>query len=212
MGASEIVKRIMEDAREEQARILREAREQVEEQLKRARADIEARKKQYIDAERARAAENKERIIRSKRLAAKKLRWDMEEQMIKRVFEESLKRLPQIKESGFKGSTYSDILAGLIKEAVMSITGGTGNEELEVLLSADDAGFVTDEILDTIARGIGDGVRISISEERLKTAGGAIVRRTDGKIEVNNTFEERMKRLSSELRERVARTLFHGEA
>ncbi len=212
MGASEIVKRIMEDAREEQERILREAREQVEARLNSAKADIEARKKQYIDAERARAAENKERIIRSKRLAAKKLRWEMEEAAIKRVFDESLKRLPQIKESGFKSITYSDILAGLIKEGVMSITGGTGNEELEVLLSADDTSFVTDEILDAIARETGGDIKITISKERIKTAGGVIVRRTDGKIEVNNTFEERMKRLSSELREHVARTLFHGEA
>ncbi len=212
MGASEIVKRIMEDAQEEQARILKEAREQVEERLERAKAEIETRKERYIDAERDKAAENKERIIRAKRLAAKKLRWDMEEEMIKRVFDESLKRLPQIKESGFRGSTYSDILAGLIKEAAMSVTGGTGNGELEVLLSADDAGFVTGEVLDAIAHEIGGGIKISISEERIKTVGGAIVRRADGKIEVNNTFEDRMKRLSSELREHVARTLFHGEA
>jgi len=37
-----------------------------------------------------------------------------------------------------------------------------------------------------------------------------IVRRSDGRIEVNNTFEERMKRLYPGLREDVVRVLFRA--
>ena len=202
MGASEIVERIKEDAREERARILKEARAEVEERVKNAKADIEERKKRFIESERQKAADNKERIIRAKRLDAKKFRWDVEERAIKRAFEEALERIQHVKEEGFRGNSYSSILAGLIKDAAMSITAGSerssSGSELEVALSDEDAQFVTEEMLKNISAEVGCDVRLS--RERIKTVGGVIVRRSDGRIEVNNTFEERMKRLYPGLR------------
>ena len=122
VGASELVERIKEEAKEEQERILREARAQVEELVKNAKADIEERKKRFIEAESRKAAENKERIIRAKRLDAKKFRWDVKEQLIKRAFDEDLERIRHVMEEVFRGNSYSSILAGLIKDAAMSIT------------------------------------------------------------------------------------------
>ena len=213
VGASEIVERIKEDAREERARILKEARAEVEERVKNAKADIEERKKRFIESERQKAADNKERIIRAKRLDAKKFRWDVEERVIKRAFEEALERIQHVKEEGFRGNSYSSILAGLIKDAAMSITAGSersssSSSELEVALSNEDAQFVTDEMLKNISAEVGCDVRLS--RERIKTVGGVIVRRSDGRIEVNNTFEERMKRLYPGLREDIVRVLFRA--
>ena len=209
VGASEIVERIKAEAREEQERILREARAQVENRIKNAKADIEERKKRFIETERRKAAENKDRIIRAKRLDAKKFRWDVEEKAIKRALEEALKRVQHVKKEGFKGKSYPSILAGLIKDAALSITAGSerSSSELEVVLSAEDAQFVTEDMLKEISGEAGGEVRLS--EERIKTAGGVIVRRSDGKIEVNNTFEERMKRFYPELREDIVKVLFH---
>ena len=209
VGASEIVERIKEEAKEEQERILREARAQVENRIKNAKADIEERKKRFIEAESRKAAENKERIIRAKRLDAKKFRWDVEEKAIKRALEEALKRVQHVKKEGFKGKSYPSILAGLIKDAALSITAGSerSSSELEVVLSAEDAQFVTEDMLKEVSGEAGGEVRLS--EERIKTAGGVIVRRSDGKIEVNNTFEERMKRFYPELREDIVKVLFH---
>ncbi len=214
MGASELVERIKEEAKEEQERILREARAQAEELVKNAKADIEERKKRFIEAESRKAAENKERIIRAKRLDAKKFRWDVEEKAIKRAFEEALKRVQRVKEEGFRGKSYPGILAGLIKDAALSITAGSERSsssselELEVVLSAEDAQFVTGEMLKEISGEVGCEVRLS--KERIKTVGGVIVRRSDGRIEVNNTFEERMKRLYPGLREDIVKVLFRA--
>ena len=212
VGASEIVERIKEDAREERARILREAKAKVEERVKNAKASIEERKKRFIESERQKAADNKERIIRAKRLDAKKFRWDVEERAIKRAFDEALERIQHVKEEGFRGNSYSSILAGLIKDAAMSITAGSerssSGSELEVALSNEDAQFVTEEMLKNISAEVGCDVRLS--RERIKTVGGVIVRRSDGRIEVNNTFEERMKRLYPGLREDVVRVLFRA--
>jgi len=214
VGASELVERIKEEAKEEQERILREARAQAEELVKNAKADIEERKKRFIEAESRKAAENKERIIRAKRLDAKKFRWDVEEKAIKRAFEEALKRVQRVKEEGFRGKSYPGILAGLIKDAALSITAGSERSsssselELEVVLSAEDAQFVTGEMLKEISGEVGCEVRLS--KERIKTVGGVIVRRSDGRIEVNNTFEERMKRLYPGLREDIVKVLFRA--
>ncbi|MCD6209644.1 MAG: hypothetical protein J7J01_01890 [Methanophagales archaeon] len=209
VGASEIVERIKAEAREEQERILREARAQVENRIKNAKADIEERKKRFIETERRKAAENKDRIIRAKRLDAKKFKWDIEEKAIKRALEEALKRVQHVKKEGFRGKSYPSILAGLIKDAALSITAGSerSSSELEVVLSAEDAQFVTEDMLKEVSGEAGGEVRLS--EERIKTAGGVIVRRSDGKIEVNNTFEERMKRFYPELREDIVKVLFH---
>jgi len=209
VGASEIVERIKAEAREEQERILREARAQVENRIKNAKADIEERKKRFIETERRKAAENKDRIIRAKRLDAKKFRWDVEEKAIKRALEEALKRVQHVKKEGFRGKSYPSILAGLIKDAALSITAGSerSSSELEVVLSAEDAQFVTEDMLKEVSGEAGGEVRLS--EEKIKTAGGVIVRRSDGKIEVNNTFEERMKRFYPELREDIVKVLFH---
>ena len=209
VGASEIVERIKAEAREERKRILREARAQVENRIKNAKADIEERKKRFIESERRKAAENKDRIIRAKRLDAKKFRWDVEEKAIKRALEEALKRVQHVKKEGFRGKSYPSILAGLIKDAALSITAGSerSSSELEVVLSAEDAQFVTEDMLKEVSGEAGGEVRLS--EERIKTAGGVIVRRSDGKIEVNNTFEERMKRFYPELREDIVKVLFH---
>ncbi|MCW3138796.1 MAG: V-type ATP synthase subunit E family protein [Methanophagales archaeon] len=209
VGASEIVERIKAEAREEQERILREARAQVENRIKNAKADIEERKKRFIETERRKAAENKDRIIRAKRLDAKKFKWDVEEKAIKRALEEALKRVQHVKKEGFRGKSYPSILAGLIKDAALSITAGSerSSSELEVVLSAEDAQFVTEDMLKEVSGEAGGEVRLS--EERIKTAGGVIVRRSDGKIEVNNTFEERMKRFYPELREDIVKVLFH---
>jgi len=213
VGASELVERIKEEAKEEQERILREARAKAEELVKNAKADIEERKKRFIEAESRKAAENKERIIRAKRLDAKKFRWDVEEKAIKRAFEEALKRVQRVKEEGFRGKSYPGILAGLIKDAALSITAGSEHSssskvELEVVLSAEDAQFVTGEMLKEISGEVGCEVRLS--KERIKTVGGVIVRRSDGRIEVNNTFEERMKRLYPGLREDIVKVLFRA--
>jgi V/A-type H+-transporting ATPase subunit E len=74
-----------------------------------------------------------------------------------------------------------------------------------------DASFVTPDMLKKISAEISAGgvnVLLSLSNERIKSAGGIIVRGKDGKIEVNNTFEQRMARFSTSLREEIVKNLF----
>ena len=221
MGATEIVEKIKEEAVSEEAQIISAAKEKAKLKLEEAKAQIEVQKKNFIDAEERKGVEERERMVRAARLNARKLKWQSEEGLIAKVLEESMKRITEVKKEGFKGNSYSNILAGLIKDAAMSIIAGSGgtstsrDSELNVILSDEDAdaSFVTPDMLNKIADEISAGgvdVHLSLSDDRIRSAGGVIVRGKDEKIEVNNTFEQRMARFSTSLREEIVKNLFKG--
>ncbi|MEA2033653.1 MAG: V-type ATP synthase subunit E family protein [Euryarchaeota archaeon] len=225
MGATEIVGKIKEEAVSEEAQIISEAKEKAKLMLEEAKAQVEVQKKNFIVAEERKGVEERERMVRAARLNARKLKWQSEEGLIAKVLEESMKRMTEVKKEGFKGNSYSNILAGLIKDAAMSIiagSGGTstststsrGGSELNVILSDEDAdaSFVTPDMLNKIADEISTGaggvkVHLSLSDDRIRSAGGVIVRGKDEKIEVNNTFEQRLARFSTRLREEIVKNM-----
>lgn len=214
MGATEIVEKIKNEANAECDEIISEAKENAKKQLEVAREEVELQKKNFVEAEERKEIEEKERIVRATRLNARKLGWDTEEEMIGKVLDESMKRLKEVKRESFKGNSYSNILAGLIKDAALSmVEGSSASSELEVILSEEDASYVDKSMLKGLSDEISAGsvnVRLSLSGEgeRIKSAGGVIVRTKDGKIEVNNTFEQRMIRFSTSLKEDVVKVLF----
>ena len=218
MGAKEMVDEIREAANEEGARIIEEAKQNAAEKLEAAKKELDAQKQQFAATEDRKGAEEKGRIVRAARQNARKLRWTAEEEMIERTLKTALERIEGVKSEGFKGTAYPEILAGLIKESALSIASRSGaGEEVEVLLSEEDvaASFVDTAMLtkltDELSSEKGVNVQLSLSDERIKSAGGVIVRRKDGTIEVNNTFEQRMVRLSTSLREEIVKTLFAGK-
>ncbi len=213
MGAVEIVDRIKGEVKSEQDSVLSEARAKAEAQQTEASEEMELRKQQFIEAEEEKGRETKERIVRAARLKAKKHRWDIEEELIQKALEAAMKRIPTVKSEGFKGTEYSTILASLIKEAAQSIIagGGAASIELEVVISAEDETYVNSAMLKETSAEISAGgveIDLALSEERIRSVGGVIVRRKDGKIVVDNTFEQRLERFSTNVREDVVKELF----
>ena len=214
MGETEIVEKIKDEANAERDKIISEAKENAQKKIEVAREEVELQKKNFVEAEERKEIEEKERIVRATRLNARKLGWDTEEEMIGKVLDEAMKRLKEVKRESFKGNSYSNILAGLIKDAALSmVEGSSASSELEVILSEEDASYVDKSMLKELSDEISAGsvnVRLSLSGkgERIKSAGGAIVRTKDGRIEVNNTFEQRMIRFSTSLRQDVVKVLF----
>ena len=214
LGEKEIAERIKEEAQAERDKILGEAEEKASEMISEVREEIELRKKDFAEDAERKGLEEKERIIRAARLNARKVKWNVEEEMTERALAEALTKITEVKEKGFRGNSYSDILSGLIKEASISILAGgsEGSNELAAIVSDEDASYMDDAALKRISAEISKesrvDVSVSLSDERIKSAGGVIVRGKDGKIEVNNTFERRMARFSSTLREGIAKSLF----
>ncbi|NOR78032.1 MAG: hypothetical protein GQ523_06355 [Methanophagales archaeon] len=210
---NEIEGRIKDETNAECDKIVREAEAKASELISEAREEIEDRKKDFIVAEEARGLEEKERMVRAARLNARKLKWNAEEEMTKKALEETMQRIKKVKEEGFKGVSYSDIMAGLIKDASINLIAGGGTDnELEAVICEEDVSYIDKSILKKVSTELSHDitvpVKLSLSRERIKSAGGVIVRGKEGKIEVNNTFEQRMTRYSASIREDIMKTLF----
>lgn len=222
MGTKEMIEKIIKEASEESERLISEARENGNKKYRDAVKEIELQKRRFIELEERKGVADKERIIRAANRDARKSRWKTKEEAAKKVLHLALEQITAVKTDGFMDYSYPSILAGLIKKSAISIAGdidtmeqGPGQEqELEVILSEDDAAssFVDHEMLteleDEISRDSGVNVRLSLSDERIKSVGGVIIRRKDGTMVVNNMFEQRMARLSSSLREEIEKRLF----
>ncbi len=213
LGVNEIEGRIKDETNAECDKIVREAEAKASELISEAREEIEDRKKDFIVAEEARGLEEKERMVRAARLNARKLKWNAEEEMTKKALEETMQRIKKVKEEGFKGVSYSDIMAGLIKDASINLIAGGGTDnELEAVICEEDVSYIDKSILKKVSTELSHDitvpVKLSLSRERIKSAGGVIVRGKEGKIEVNNTFEQRMTRYSASIREDIMKTLF----
>ena len=220
MGAKEMVERIREEAHEEGQQIRADAKQQADAKLEAARKELEQQKQQFLAAEERKGMEEQERIVRAARQNARKLKWSAEEAMIERTLESALDRIPGVKSAGFKDASYTAILNGLITESVLSITTGSSSAgiDLDVLLSEEDAAaaHITQEQLTELGKALSReyerDLKLTLAAEQIKSVGGVIVRQADGKIEVNNTFEQRMARFSTSLREEIVKALFEGSS
>ncbi|MHC1567732.1 MAG: V-type ATP synthase subunit E family protein [Candidatus Syntropharchaeia archaeon] len=204
MGVEEIIKKIEEDMEIEKKNILEEAKKKAEKIIDQIKKEAEEKKKAVIEKGEKEAILEEQRIIADAKLRAKKLKWDVREEIVRSVFDNARKRIMDVRKDGFGDKNYSEILKGLIKEAAMS----TGGKDLVVLMNKDDSSFISKKDIEDISKEI--NARISISDGLDTGMGGVIVRTADGRIEVDNTFEKRFERFSDTLRADVIKTLFGG--
>ncbi len=105
-----------------------------------------------------------------------------------------------------KTDKYVHVLENLIVEGGIIV----GATDLEVTLNEKDSSFPLD--LDKLAEKIGEKTGkktiIKKSEKIIDVIGGAIIQTTDGKIVMNNTFESMLNNSESEIRFKIAQTLF----
>ncbi|MEM2112479.1 MAG: V-type ATP synthase subunit E family protein [Candidatus Bathyarchaeia archaeon] len=101
---------------------------------------------------------------------------------------------------------YLPILEKLIIEAGVIL----GGKELEVLLNEHDSTLPLklDDIAKEISKKTGFKTKMRLSKEKIKTIGGAIVRTSNGRIIMDNTFEDIFVRKEKELRSKIAEILF----
>ena len=101
---------------------------------------------------------------------------------------------------------YLPILERLITEAGVT----SGGKELEVLLNAQDSDLPLklDGIAKEISEKTGFKTKLRLAEKKLKVIGGAIIRTANGKIIMDNTFDDILMRREKDLRSKIAEILF----
>ena len=105
-----------------------------------------------------------------------------------------------------KNDQYIHVLENLIVEGGIIM----GETDLEVILNERDSTLPLD--LDKLAEKIGEKTgtktKITKSAKKIDVIGGAIIQTTDGKIVMNNSFESMLNNSESEIRFKIAQTLF----
>ena len=201
-----ITETILQEARELASLIIREAQNFAE-------ATAEAQKRLAIQKASEmipailRKAEmegeiNNLRNVANARIEANWLVLSEKERWIAAVLDEAKKRLETLTRS----KEYLSILEKLITEAG-SILGG---KELSVLLNERDSTLPIK--LDKLARGISEKTgletKLTLSKEKPKVMGGAMVRTMNGRVVMDNTFDDMLMRREKDLRFRIAQILF----
>ncbi|VUT28317.1 MAG: V-type ATP synthase subunit E [Candidatus Syntrophoarchaeum sp. GoM_oil] len=195
MGADEIISKIDGRASVEVDKIIQEANTSREKVLDEAKAEAERKKQLILEKGEKDAILEKQRILADAKLKAKRFRWEAQEDLIGQVLDAATDKVRKVRSD----SKYGDILKGLIQEAASSI----GEDELEVVFTEGDS-----VDLEKISGEI--GVKLSCSDDTISGMGGVVVRTTDGRIEVDNTFERRIERFTEALRSEITITLFGG--
>lgn len=201
-----ITEMIVEEAKKSATHILQEAEKSVEDTLKKQkqrgiqRANEAA--KLLLKRATGEAEFNRLNTIANSKIEANWVILSKKETWIDNVLNEAKKELKVLTQS----KKYIPILDKLITEASVVL----GGKELEVLLNPHDSALPLKlgNIAKKISEKTGIETKLKLSEEKPEVIGGAIVRTADGRIIMDNTFDDILRRREKKLRSAIARILF----
>ena len=199
-GTDKIVSSIMSEAQEKADVIIQEANAEV--------ATITAKAEKTAETEKTKISENGKKqsemryqqIISEAKMNARRAELGAKEEVIEAAFEKATAELKEKAASG--DEEYDDALTKMIKEAADEI----GSNDLIIQLNEADTNKFKDQLSNASTFEI-EGIKFEIGEP-IDTIGGAVLKTSNGDIEVNNTIEARLDRFKSLLRSEVAEILF----
>jgi len=212
-GVQRIIEEIEKSTEKKVSEILSEAREKVDAILSDARKKADEQDRSILSRGEQEARRESQRILAEARIKARREKIRAQEEVVRKSFDMARDTLGKMaEERSADGVDYKDVLERLIKESVVS----SGVELLEVLLNPRDRDLLSEGTLNRIADKIGGElgmkVSLSVSDELLTCMGGVVVRSSEGKVRVDNTFESRIERFREAVRTRVAKELFGQES
>ena len=197
-GARLVADEIVREAREKASKIFEDARKEAKTILDAARFGVREKEEQLMAEARARGKSVYEGLLAEGRMRAKREVLNRREELLGEVFEEAEKKLRAYAAS----KEYNRDLIRITVDVCKRL----GSSEVVVYANKRDLELLKRQG-DEISRKA--GIAISFGEP-IKTVGGVRVRALDGTVEVDGTFEGRMKREFEALRVRVAKVLFEG--
>ena len=199
-GTSKIVESIMSVAQEKADGIIQDANAEVSQINAKAEKTAEAEKTKILENGKKQSDMRYQQIISEAKMNARRAELGAKEEVIDAAFNQAIGELKEKASSG--DDEYEDSLSKMIKEAADEIN---DNDLIIHLNEADTNKFKQD-----ISSGDSfelEGVKFTLGEP-INTIGGAILKTSNGDIEVNNTIEARLERFKSILRSEVAEVLF----
>lgn len=193
MGIEDIKERILKDATQQKEEILAEARKKAEEIKKEGEKTAEKRKEAILLKAEEEGKEEHHTLLTMEKLESRKLQLQEKQEVIEKAFGKSLDMLSDLPD-------YSTVLEEMVLEAAK------GGEEL--ILSARDREQLGDGFLRRVNEKLKAKGVLTLSKETREIAGGFILRTPE--VEINESFEERIRALRDEIETDVVRMLFAG--
>ncbi len=202
-GARLIVEDILEEASEKAAEVVRAAKKEAKTLLDAARFGAREDEELEVQKARTRGRQIRDEILAEGRMRAKRELLQRREELINEVFKEAEKRLHVYTSS----KKYEDDIVRITIEACKKL----GSENPIIYANQQDLRLL-EKSKDQIARELGGREKpanISFGEP-IQTVGGVKIGTPDHRIEIDETFDGRMKRDFEALRVKVAKVLFEG--
>jgi len=201
-----LIEALLSEAHETAEKIIHDMKKTVQDTLEEQRKKGRERAREIVISIDKKAQNNSVIIkLRDTASAESKAKWlilEKKHTLIENVLNQVKDELRTLIET----DKYLHVLENLIVE------GGTilDTTDLEVILNERDSTLPLD--LDKLAEKIGENTgtktKITKSGKKIDVIGGAIIQTTDGKIVMNNTFESMLNNSESEIRFKIAQTLF----
>lgn len=190
-----ITSKILRDAEERKEAILAEANKEKDKILSKKIAKAKELEKEIIKTAEAEAKRRKEKAISSATLKVRNDKLAAKQEVIAKVFEESIEKLSSIK---------GDDFLRYIRNSILSL-GQIGEQRL--ILNKEGLEQVDLTFIYELNQALGEKGNIKLSSEAGNFKGGFILE-SNG-IEINNTYEALVNSLRDELEYEVAEVLFN---
>ncbi len=190
-----ITSKILRDAEERKEAILAEANKEKDKILSKKIAKAKELEKEIIKTAEAEAKRRKEKAISSATLKVRNDKLAAKQEVIAKVFEESIEKLSSIK---------GDDFLRYIRNSILSL-GEIGEQRL--ILNKEGLEQVDLTFIYELNQALGEKGNIKLSSEAGNFKGGFILE-SNG-IEINNTYEALVDSLRDELEYEVAEVLFN---
>ena len=199
-GTDKIVSSIMSEAQEKADVIIQDANANVSEITAKAEKTAEVEATKIKENGQKQSEMRYQQIISEAKMNARRAKLGAKEEVIEAAFNQATGELKAKAADG--DEDYKNSLAKMIQEAANEI----GTNDLIIHLNEADTNQFKKDLSSEDSFEI-DGINFTLGEP-IKAIGGAILKTSNGDIEVNNTIEARLERYRSILRSEVADVLF----
>ena len=199
-GTDKIVSSIMSEAQEKADVIIQEVTAEVSAIQAKADKTAEVEKTRILENGKKQSDMRYQQIISEAKMNARRANLGAKEEVIEAAFSQAVGELKE--KASSKSADYEDSLVKMIKEAADEI----GTNDLIIQLNEADTNQFKSELSSGNVFEI-EGIKFELGEP-IDVIGGAILKTSNGDIEVNNTIEARLERFKSILRSEVANVLF----
>jgi V/A-type H+-transporting ATPase subunit E len=188
-----VIKKVINEAKEEIKTILDEGLNNSVESLEKAKIDTNIEVENIIVSKEKQADMTERRILGSAELESRNKSLEIVEESINEVFKDALKKL---KES-VKTEDYKKALRNFLEEGLDAV----GSDNLVVFTNKKDSTLLKDIIKEIAGK---RNVKISLNKETIDSIGGIQLKTPDGSVFYDNTIEARLERLRPLLRKDIA--------